>query len=186
MRIWSEGVVFLLFKAFLRHIPYNDINTLDILSKQLPHIVAVLVEPIQGESGIHIPASDYLNKLSALCEKNDWLLMLDEIQTGVGRTGHFLASQQNGIKADVITMAKALGNGVPIGACLSSNKASGLLTAGSHGSTFGGNPLACAAALKVLEIVERDQLAKRAWALGNHMGKVFKTKLCTGQNVFSG
>ena len=137
-----------------RHIPYNDINTLDILSKQLPHIVAVLVEPIQGESGIHIPASDYLNKLSALCEKNDWLLMLDEIQTGVGRTGHFLASQQNGIKADVITMAKALGNGVPIGACLSSNKASGLLTAGSHGSTFGGNPLACAAALKVLEIVE--------------------------------
>lgn len=160
-----------------RHIPYNDINALDTLSKQLPHIVAVLVEPIQGESGIHIPASDYLNKLSALCEKNDWLLMLDEIQTGVGRTGHFLASQQNGIKADVITMAKALGNGVPIGACLSSNKASGLLTAGSHGSTFGGNPLACAAALKVLEIVERDQLAKRAWTLGNHMGKVFKTKL---------
>lgn len=160
-----------------RHIPYNDINALDTLSKQLPHIVAVLVEPIQGESGIYIPAPDYLNKLSALCEKNDWLLMLDEIQTGVGRTGHFLASQQNGIKADVITMAKALGNGVPIGACLSSNKASGLLTAGSHGSTFGGNPLACAAALKVLEIVERDQLAKRAWALGNHMGKVFKTKL---------
>lgn len=160
-----------------RHIPYNDINALDTLSKQLPHIVAVLVEPIQGESGIHIPASDYLNKLSALCDKNDWLLMLDEIQTGVGRTGHFLASQQNGIKADVITMAKALGNGVPIGACLSSNKASGLLTAGSHGSTFGGNPLACAAALKVLEIVERDQLAKRAWALGNHMSKVFKTKL---------
>ena len=160
-----------------RHIPYNDINALDTLSKQLPHIVAVLVEPIQGESGIHIPASDYLNKLSALCDKNDWLLMLDEIQTGVARTGHFLASQQNGIKADVITMAKALGNGVPIGACLSSNKASGLLTAGSHGSTFGGNPLACAAALKVLEIVERDQLAKRAWTLGNHMGKVFKTKL---------
>lgn len=160
-----------------RHIPYNDINALEALSKQLPNIVAVLVEPIQGESGINIPDADYLNKLSQLCDKNDWLLMLDEIQTGVGRTGTFLASQQNDIKADVVTMAKALGNGVPIGACLSSKKATGLLTAGTHGSTFGGNPLACAAALKVIEIVERDQLANRAIQLGEQMANAFKLNL---------
>lgn len=159
------------------HAPYNDINALDTLSKQLPNIVAVLVEPIQGESGINIPSADYLNKLSDLCEKNDWLLMLDEVQTGVGRTGSFLASQQNGIQADVVTMAKALGNGVPIGACLTSKKATGLLTAGSHGSTFGGNPLACAAALKVIEIVERDQLASRATQLGTQMAEAFKLNL---------
>jgi len=166
-----------------KHVPYNDINALEALSKQSPNIVAVLVEPIQGESGINIPDADYLNKLSQLCDKNDWLLMLDEIQTGVGRTGTFLASQQNDIKADVVTMAKALGNGVPIGACLSSKKATGLLTAGTHGSTFGGNPLACAAALKVIEIVERDQLANRAIQVGEQMANAFKLNLQNCEHV---
>ena len=159
------------------HIPYNDVSALETLAKQHANIVAVLVEPIQGESGINIPATDYLNKLRDICDKNDWLLMLDEIQTGVGRTGSFLASQQNKLTADVVTMAKALGNGVPIGACLTSKKATGLLTAGTHGSTFGGNPLACAAALKVIEVVERDQLALRAEQLGNNMANAFKEKL---------
>jgi acetylornithine/N-succinyldiaminopimelate aminotransferase len=159
------------------HIPYNDIDALKGLASQQPNIVAILVEPIQGESGINIPDGDYLNELRTLCDQHDWLLMLDEIQTGVSRTGSFLASQQNAITADVVTMAKGLANGVPIGACLSSKKATGLLTAGSHGSTFGGNPLACAAALKVIEIVERDQLAARAKQLGEKMGVAFKQKL---------
>jgi len=159
------------------HIPYNDIDALKELASQQPNIVAILVEPIQGESGINIPDGDYLNELRTLCDQHDWLLMLDEIQTGVSRTGSFLASQQNAITADVVTMAKGLANGVPIGACLSSKKATGLLTTGSHGSTFGGNPLACAAALKVIEIVERDQLAARAKQLGEKMGVAFKQKL---------
>lgn len=159
------------------HIPYNDIAALETLAEQQPNIVAVLVEPIQGESGINIPDANYLNELRAWCDEHDCLLMLDEIQSGMGRTGTFLASQQNGIMADVVTMAKALGNGVPIGACLSSGKASGLLTAGSHGSTFGGNPLACATALKVIEIIQRDQLCERAAQLGEKMSGAFKQKL---------
>lgn len=160
-----------------QQIPYNDIAALEALANQQANIVAVLVEPIQGESGINIPNASYLNRLRNLCDKHDWLLMLDEIQTGIARTGTFLASQQNDIKADVVTLAKALGNGVPIGACLTSGKATGLLTAGSHGSTFGGNPLACASALKVIEIIERDQLAQRASQIGELMAQAFKQKL---------
>ncbi len=159
------------------HTPYNDIPVVKTLFEQHKNIAAILVEPIQGESGVNIPADDYLNQLRDLSDQHDCLLMLDEIQTGVGRTGSFLASQQNGIKADVITMAKALGNGVPIGACLTSGKATGLLNAGSHGSTFGGNPLACAAALSVIEILEREQLAQRAQQLGALMNAAFKQKL---------
>jgi len=159
------------------HIPYNDIPALVAFIQQHSNIAAILVEPIQGESGVNIPADDYLNQLRAVCDQHDYLLMLDEIQTGVGRTGSFLASQQNNIKADVVTMAKALGNGVPIGACLTSGKATGLLNAGSHGSTFGGNPLACAAALTVLEVIQRDQLAARATQLGEQMSAAFKQKL---------
>jgi len=159
------------------HTPYNDIPAVKALFEQHKNIAAILVEPIQGESGVNIPADDYLNQLRDLSDQHDCLLMLDEIQTGVGRTGSFLASQQNGIKADVITMAKALGNGVPIGACLTSGKATGLLNAGSHGSTFGGNPLACAAALSVIEVLEREQLAQRAQQLGALMNAAFKQKL---------
>jgi len=159
------------------HTPYNDIPAVKALFEQHKNIAAILVEPIQGESGVNIPADDYLNQLRDLSDQHDCLLMLDEIQTGVGRTGSFLASQQNGIKADVITMAKALGNGVPIGACLTSGKATGLLNAGSHGSTFGGNPLACAAALSVIEVLEREHLAQRAQQLGALMNAAFKQKL---------
>lgn len=165
------------------HIPYNDISALEALAKQETSVVAVMVEPIQGESGVRIPDADYLNKLRTLCDQNDWLLILDEIQTGIGRTGSFLASQQNGIKADVVTLAKALGNGVPIGACLTAGKATGLLTAGSHGSTFGGNPLACAAALSVINIIQRDQLANRATELGDRMRASFQRALKDCQHV---
>ena len=134
-----------LVEGFIR-VPYNDINAIEQALESNKNIVAVLVEPIQGEGGVNIPASDYLNKLRLLCDQHEILMMLDEIQSGIGRTGKFLAFQHNDIIPDVCTLAKALGNGVPIGACLARGKAAELLTAGAHGSTFGGNPLACSAA----------------------------------------
>jgi acetylornithine aminotransferase len=146
-----------LVEGFIR-VPYNDINAIKLALEQNANVVAILVEPIQGEGGINIPASDYLNKIRALCDQHNLLMMLDEIQTGMGRTGKFLAYQHNGILPDVCTLAKALGNGVPIGACLASGKAASLFTAGNHGSTFGGNPLACSAALAVLETLDKDNL----------------------------
>ena len=127
------------------HVPYNDIAAIETAVSADSNIVAVLIEPVQGEGGVNIPASDYLNQVRELCDRHQILMMVDEIQTGVGRTGSFMAFQQNAIKPDVCTMAKALGNGVPVGACLASGKAAAVLTAGNHGSTFGGNPLACSA-----------------------------------------
>lgn len=133
------------------HVPYNDVAALKAAVEADANIVAVLVEPIQGEGGVNIPAGNYLNQIRELCDKHNLLMMLDEIQTGIGRTGKFLAHQHNGIAPDVCTLAKALGNGVPIGACMARGKAAEVLTAGNHGSTFGGNPLACSAALAVLD-----------------------------------
>ena len=138
-----------LVEGFIR-VPYNNINAIKQAIKQHDNIVAILVEPIQGEGGINIPADDYLGQIRNLCDHYQLLMMLDEIQTGIGRTGKFLAYQHSNIIPDVCTLAKALGNGVPIGACLARGKAAQLLTAGMHGSTFGGNPLACSAALAVL------------------------------------
>ncbi len=154
-----------LVEGFIR-VPFNDIAAIKTAIEQHPNIVAILVEPIQGEGGINIPASDYLNQIRELCNQHDLLMMLDEIQTGMGRTGKFLAYQHNGILPDVCTLAKALGNGVPIGACLASGKAATLFTAGNHGSTFGGNPLACSAALAVLETLDKDNLIATAEAKG--------------------
>jgi acetylornithine aminotransferase len=147
-------------------VPYDDIPAITAALTQYPNIVAILVEPIQGEGGINIPASNYLNQIRELCNELKLLMMLDEIQTGIGRTGKFLAYQHNGIIPDVCTLAKALGNGVPIGACLASGKSATLLTAGSHGSTFGGNPLACSAALAVLETLDQDNLIAMAETKG--------------------
>ena len=146
-----------LVEGFVR-VPYDDIAAITTAIGQHPNIVAILVEPIQGEGGVNIPADDYLNNIRALCDQHNLLMMLDEIQTGMGRTGKLLAYQHNGILPDVCTLAKALGNGVPIGACLASGKAATVLTAGNHGSTFGGNPLACSAALAVLDALEQDNL----------------------------
>ena len=154
-----------LVEGFIR-VPYNDITATTTAIGQNPNIVAILVEPIQGEGGINIPASDYLNNIRELCDQHNLLMMLDEIQTGMGRTGKFLACQHNGILPDVCTLAKALGNGVPIGACLASGKAATLFTAGNHGSTFGGNPLACSAALAVLDTLDKDNLIATADAKG--------------------
>jgi acetylornithine/N-succinyldiaminopimelate aminotransferase len=154
-----------LVEGFIR-VPYNDIAAIKSAIELNPNIVAILVEPIQGEGGINIPASDYLNNIRQLCNQHNLLMMLDEIQTGMGRTGKFLAYQHNDILPDVCTLAKALGNGVPIGACLASGKAATLFTAGNHGSTFGGNPLACSAALAVLETLDKDNLIATAETKG--------------------
>lgn len=155
-----------LVEGFIR-VPYNDIGAIVNAVQQNSNIVAVLVEPIQGEGGVNIPAADYLNRIRALCDEHNLLMMLDEIQTGIGRTGKFLAFQHNGIVPDVFTLAKALGNGVPIGACLARGKAATILTAGAHGSTFGGNPLACSAALAVLETLELENLIGSVEQKGN-------------------
>jgi acetylornithine aminotransferase len=171
-----------LVEGFTR-VPYNDINATELAIKQDKNIVAILVEPIQGEGGVNIPSDDYLNKLRSLCDQYDLLLMLDEIQTGVGRTGKFLAFQYNAILPDVCTMAKALGNGVPIGACLARGNAAKLLTAGMHGSTFGGNPLACSAALAVLIVMDEDNLIEQAIQKGNVICSGFTERLKKNMHV---
>jgi acetylornithine aminotransferase len=162
--------------------PFNDIESIKNIAKSNSNIVAILVEPIQGESGIKIPDADYLNQLRDICDDNDWLLMLDEIQTGMGRTGKWFAHQHNGIQPDVMTLAKSLGNGVPIGACIANEKAASVMQPGSHGSTFGGNPLACAAALAVVDTIEKDQLLSKATKQGNALLESLKNKLgsCEG------
>ena len=146
-----------LLNGFLR-VPYDDIDTLQQISKNNPNVVAVMVEPILGENGIKIPQSNYLNKLRDCCDDNQWLLILDEIQTGMGRSGLWFSHQHQQICPDVMTLAKGLGNGFPIGACLAKGVASTLLTAGFHGSTFGGNPLACRVANTVIDVTETDNL----------------------------
>jgi len=161
-----------LVEGFVR-VPYNDINAISQAINNNKNIVAVLVEPIQGEGGVNIPAADYLNKIRSLCDQHELLMMLDEIQTGVGRTGKFLAFQHNNILPDVCTLAKALGNGVPIGACLARGKAAQLLTAGNHGSTFGGNPLACSAALAVLATLDEENLVELAQQKGQAISEGF-------------
>ena len=154
-----------LVEGFVR-VPYNDISAIKQALEKNENIVAVLVEPIQGEGGVNIPAADYLNQIRSLCDRHEVLMMLDEIQTGIGRTGKFLAFQHNNIIPDVCTLAKALGNGVPIGACLARGKAAQLLKAGNHGSTFGGNPLACSAALAVLATLDEENLIEQAQQKG--------------------
>ncbi|MCX2778921.1 aspartate aminotransferase family protein [Microbulbifer thermotolerans] len=163
-------------EGFLRA-PFDDPDAINQLAAEHPDIVAVLVEPVQGEGGIRVPAHDYLNRLRNLCDKHDWLLMLDEIQTGNGRSGKLFAYQHNDILPDVVTTAKGLGNGVPIGACLARGKAARLFTAGSHGSTFGGNPLACRAALAVLDTLENQWLIERAEKLGARLLQQLRQQL---------
>ncbi len=154
-----------LVKGFVRA-PYDDIESLERIAGNNPNVVAVLVEPLQGEGGIRIPAADYLARMRALCDQYGWLLMLDEIQTGMGRSGRWFACQHHGVKPDVMTVAKALGNGVPIGACLASGPTAELFQPGNHGSTFGGNPLACATGIAVIDTLEACKLPQRAAELG--------------------
>ena len=164
-------------------VPYGDLEALQTAARNLKDIVAVLVEPVQGEGGVHIPPDDYLPGIRALCDEQGWLMMLDEIQTGMGRTGRPFAFQHFDIVPDVMTLAKALGNGVPIGACLARGDAAELFGPGSHGSTFGGNPLACAAALAVLEVMEKERLWERAASLGERMLTGFRERLGSLEGV---
>ena len=173
-----------LLEGFI-HVPFDDISAITDAINQNSNIVAVFVEPVQGEGGVHIPASDYLNQIRTVCDENNLLMMLDEIQTGIGRTGKFLAYQHNAIIPDVCTIAKALGNGVPIGACLARGKAATLLTAGKHGSTFGGNPLACSAALAVLETLETDSIIEQVEAKGTEICTKVTDKLKGNQQVLN-
>ena len=150
-----------LLRGFSR-VPFNDLDAVRHAASNDPNVVAILVEPVQGEGGIKVPDQDYLATLRKICDENGWLLMLDEIQTALCRSGKWFAHQHAGITPDVMTLAKALGNGMPVGACMVSGKAAQVFEPGKHGSTFGGNPLACAAALAVLDVLERDKLADRA------------------------
>jgi acetylornithine aminotransferase len=150
-------------------VPYNDLDAIEKIAGHHKDVVAVMVEPITGEGGIRIPDKGYLAGLRRICDERGWLLMLDEIQSGVGRTGKWFAWQHEDARPDVMTLAKGLGNGVPIGACLARGAAAGVLTVGTHGSTFSGNPLVCRVALTVLEISQTQRLDRRAAELGERM-----------------
>ncbi len=164
-----------LVKGFLR-VPFGDVAALETVAQNATEIVAVMVEPIQGEGGIRIPDAGYLAHIRRMCDEHDWLMILDEIQTGVGRTGRFLAAEHDGILPDIVSLAKALGNGIPIGACLARGNAATLFHPGNHGTTFGGNPFACRAALTVLDTIEKEQLMPRAAALGAKITDLFRAR----------
>ena len=164
-----------LVSGFIR-VPHGDLAAIEALADN-PDIVAVLVEPITGEGGIRVPAPGYLQGIRRLCDARGWLMMLDEIQTGVGRTGRWFAYQHEDVLPDVLSLAKGLGNGVPIGACLARGAAAEVFGPGTHGSTFGGNPLVCAAALAVLHTIEQDDLVAHAEQMGTYLREGFRTRL---------
>lgn len=165
-----------LVQGFVRA-PYNDLEAIRNIAQNSNSVVAILVEPIQGEGGINLPDDNYLDELRAICDEHNWLLMLDEIQTGMGRTGEWFAFQHSQCKPDVMTLAKGLGNGVPIGACLARGKAAELFKPGNHGSTFGGNPLTCAAAIAVIDTIDSEKLTNRAKELGASLLRDFQSRL---------
>jgi acetylornithine/N-succinyldiaminopimelate aminotransferase len=155
-----------LVPGFVR-VPLNDIEAVRRAAARDKSVVAVLVEPIQGEGGINLSTMQYLRELRELCDRQGWLLMVDEVQCGLGRTGKWFVYQHAGIEPDVVLLAKGLASGVPIGACLARGAAAGAFKPGTHGSTFGGNPLACAAALATLEAIEQENLMKNAERVGS-------------------
>ncbi|MCH8845796.1 MAG: aspartate aminotransferase family protein [Proteobacteria bacterium] len=165
------------------HVPYNDTEVLSRLTDA--NVVAVMLEPIQGEGGVVIPDEGYLKAVRDICDQNNWLLILDEIQTGMCRTGEWFAFQHEKISPDVMTLAKALGNGIPIGACLAKGIAADLIQPGSHGSTFGGNPLASRAALAVIDVLSKQKLHMKAAKLGAEMLARFKSELSEIDGVIS-
>ena len=165
-----------LVQGFIRA-PYNNIEAIKNIAENNNNVVAILVEPIQGEGGVNIPDTDYLNQLREICDQQNWLLMLDEIQTGMARTGKWFAFQHNNIQPDVMTLAKALGNGVPIGACLANEKAGDVLQPGNHGSTFGGNPLMCATASTVIDTIKSEGLLENTNKMSSYILDAFKDKL---------
>lgn len=171
-----------LMPGFVR-VPYDDIAAVKEAARHTPGIVAVLIEPVQGEGGIRMASANYLKALRAICDEQGWLLMLDEIQCGMGRTGAWFAHQHAGIVPDVMTVAKALGNGFPIGACLARGVAADLFSPGLHGTTFGGNPLACHVGCTVLEVMAREKMPQRAAALGQRLLAGLQEALSAHPNV---
>ena len=165
-----------LVSGFVR-VPYDDLEAVRQVAQHNRNVVAVLVEPIQGEGGINVAHLEYLKGLRELCDQYQWLLMLDEIQCGLGRTGKWFFYQHAGFHPDVVTMAKGLAGGVPIGACLARGAAAEVFRQGNHGSTFGGNPFACAAALTTLEVIEQDQLLANAASVGDALRAGFSAAL---------
>ena len=159
-----------LVEGFVR-VPFANLNALEQVAKQHPNVVALMVEPIQGEGGVRMPEQldTYLEGLKTICQRHAWLLMLDEVQTGVGRTGKWFAFQHSRILPDVMTLAKGLGGGIPVGACLAAGVASKVLSAGKHGSTFGGNPLAMTAGLVTLQTITDEQLLNNAASMGQYI-----------------
>ena len=165
-----------LLTGFAR-VPFNDLEAITQVSVHNKNVVAILVEPYQGEGGINIPQAEYLEGLRQICDKNGWLLMLDEVQSGIGRSGKWFAFQNSGILPDVITLAKGLGSGVPIGACIAGNVAGEIFKPGNHASTFGGNPLSCTAAITTLDVIEEEGLMCNALEQGDFMRKNFQEQL---------
>ena len=163
--------------------PFNDIEAIQAIADNNPGVVAVLVEPILGEGGIYIPDNGYMPALRKICDQQGWLLMLDEVQTGNARTGEYFAYQHSNCLPDIVTTAKGLGNGVPIGACLARGEAAELFVPGNHGSTFGGNPLACAAAHAVLDVIEEEDICGKAKLQGQRIVDGLRTALAGNNSV---
>ncbi|MBL4797135.1 MAG: aspartate aminotransferase family protein [Oleispira sp.] len=165
-----------LVSGFIR-VPYQDLDAAKAMVAANPNIVAILLEPIQGEGGLATASTDYIQGLRALCDEHELLMMLDEVQTGNGRTGTYFNFLQHGITPDVLTTAKGLGNGVPIGVCIAKGKAAHVLQPGNHGSTYGGNPLACAAAIAVVDSIEKEHIYDNVKARSEQMRSAFTSRL---------
>jgi len=175
-----------LVPGFIR-VPFDDIEAIQHIADKKNKVVAIMVEPIQGEGGINI-ANDmksYLESLRKICDENNWLLMFDEVQCGIGRTGKWFAYQYSDVKPDVLMLAKGLASGVPIGACVVNDKVASVVSAGKHGSTFGGNPLACIAGLTTLKSVEKENLLENAFEQGAFIVETLAKNLSSRREIIS-
>ena len=175
-----------LMSGYIR-VPFDDVDAIEKVASKKNKVCAIFLEPIQGEGGINIPKNlkQYLKKLRQICDQNKWLLIFDEVQCGVGRTGKWFAHQYSTVKPDVMTLAKGLGSGVPIGACIANKTATQLMEPGKHGSTFGGNPLACSAGVATLKAIEKEYLVKNAAEQGTLITTLLKKKFKNNKNIVS-
>jgi acetylornithine/N-succinyldiaminopimelate aminotransferase len=175
-----------LMSGYIR-VPFDEIGAIEKIASKKNKVSAIFVEPIQGEGGVNIPFNfkQYLRKLRQICDQNKWLLIFDEVQCGIGRTGKWFAHQHSSVKPDVMTLAKGLGSGMPIGACIANKTATKLMQPGKHGSTFGGNPLACSAGIATLNAIEKENLIKNASNQGLLITNLLKDKYKKDKNVVS-
>ena len=175
-----------LMSGYIR-VPFDDVDAIEKVASKKNKVCAIFLEPIQGEGGINIPKNlkQYLKKLRQICDQNKWLLIFDEVQCGVGRTGKWFAHQYSTVKPDVMTLAKGLGSGLPIGACIANKTATQLMEPGKHGSTFGGNPLACSAGVATLKTIEKEYLIKNAVEQGTLITTLLKKKFKNNKNIVS-